>query len=98
MKYAGIASPFKGSRVYITAAQGMPGSEVALKELTSLLFGELHQRGIMTMLMDDLYIGGDNPEELLANWREVLTICNRADIRLGPTKVIIAPKKTKILG
>ena len=71
MKFAGISSPFKGSRVYVTAAQGMPGSKVALEELTSLLFGELHQRGAMTMLMDDLFICADSPEELFENWREV---------------------------
>ena len=42
-KFAAIASPFKGLRVYQTAAMGMPGSEVALSELTSLLFGTLRQ-------------------------------------------------------
>lgn len=97
-KYAGIASPFKGLRCYLTAAMGMPGSEVALTELMSLLFGELRQEGVVECLMDDIYIGGNTPEELCKNWDRVLTICQRADIRLGPSKVTIAPKTTKILG
>ena len=48
--------------------------------------------------MDDVYIGAENPKELLSRWRKVLDICDRADIRLGPKKVTIAPKTTKILG
>ena len=73
-KFAAIASPFKGLRVYQTAAMGMPGSEVALSELTSLLFGTLRQQGKLEILMDDIYIGGDTPVELLQNWKEVLKI------------------------
>ena len=98
MKYAGIASPFKGVRVYTTAAMGMPGSEFALSELTAALFGKLRMEGIIEILMDDLYVLADSEEALLKNWKRVLEICNNADIRLSPTKVSIAPRQTKILG
>ena len=97
-KYAGVSTPFKGIRVYTTAAMGMPGSEVALTELTAALFGQMQMDGQLEILMDDVYIGADNPKELLARWNKVLHICQQADIRLGPKKVIIAPKSTKILG
>ena len=30
MKYCGVATPFKGTRVYVRSAMGMPGSETAL--------------------------------------------------------------------
>ena len=50
------------------------------------------------MLMDDIYIGGDSPSELLQNWERVLQICKKAQIRLGPSKVTIAPRSIKILG
>ena len=98
MKYAGIVSPYKGLRIYKTAAMGMPGSEVALSELTALLFGQMRQDGKLEILMDDLYIGGNTQKELLENWTEVLKICKDTDIRLGPKKVTIAPKSTKVLG
>ena len=97
-KFAAIALPFKGLRIYQTAAMGMPGSEVALSELTSLLFGALRQEGILEILMDDIYIGGNSPNELLQNWRRVLKICQDTDIKLGPSKVVIAPASVKILG
>ena len=98
LKYAGVSTPFKGARVYTTAAMGMPGSEVALTELTAALFGQMQLDGQVEVLMDDVYIGAETPSELLSRWRQVLNICNKADIRLGPKKVTIAPKSTKILG
>jgi len=35
MKYCGVATPFKGIRVYTRSAMGMPGSETSLEELLS---------------------------------------------------------------
>ena len=68
---------------------GMPGSEVALTELTAALFGQMRMDGQVEVLMDDIYIGAASPEELLARWTKALDICERADIRLGPKKVTI---------
>ena len=62
----------------------MPGSEVALTELTSALFGQMQTDGQVEILMDAVYVGADLPDELLAHWKKVLDICNRANIRLGP--------------
>ena len=33
MKFCGVATPFRGVRVYVRSAMGMPGSETALEEL-----------------------------------------------------------------
>ena len=42
MKYCGISTTYKGTRVpYTTAAMGMPGSETALEEMVSRVFGSL---------------------------------------------------------
>ena len=48
----------------------MPGSEVALTELTAALFGQMQMDGQVEVLMDDIYIGADSPEELLARWEK----------------------------
>ena len=95
---AGVSTPFKGLRIYLTAAMGMPGSEVALGELTALLFGPMRQEGVLECLMDDVIIGGNSEEELHQNWVRFLTICKEADIRLGPRKVVISPAETEVLG
>ena len=43
MKYCGVATPFKGVRVYVRSAMGMPGSETALEELMCRVLGHLLQ-------------------------------------------------------
>ena len=67
MKYCGVATPFKGVRVYVRSAMGMPGSETALEELMCRVLGHLQQDGVIAKIADDLYCGGNTPLELLQN-------------------------------
>ncbi|CAC5413332.1 unnamed protein product [Mytilus coruscus] len=67
LKYCG-STPFCGVRVYMRSAMGMPGYETALEELTCHVLGHLVQEGIVAKIADDLYCGGNSPEELLTNW------------------------------
>ena len=69
MKYCSIATPFRGIRVYVRSAMGMPGSETALEELMGCVLGDLIQEGVVAKIADDLYCGADSPEELLQNWK-----------------------------
>ena len=98
MKYCGVVTPFRGVRVYTRCAMGMPGSETALEELTCRVFGDLLQEGIVVKLADDLYCGGDTPDELLLNWSRVLAALQRNNLKLKPSKTVICPKSTTILG
>ena len=52
----------------------------------------------MAKLADDLYCGGDTPEALLVNWRRILQALDRCNLRPSPTKTIICPTSTTILG
>ena len=98
MKYCGVATPFKGVRVYKRSAMGMPGSETALEELMCRVLGHLLQEGSVVKIADDLYCGGDSPRELLQNWRKLLHALHRCDLRLSASKTVINPKSTTILG
>ena len=98
IKYCGISTPFRGTRVYTRSAMGMPGSETALEELMSRVLGELIQKGIVAKVADDLYCGGNTVNELLSNWRDVLTALDTNRLTLSAHKTIIAPKSTTILG
>ena len=40
MKYCGVATPYKGIRVYTRCAMGMPGSETCLEELMCRILGD----------------------------------------------------------
>lgn len=53
MRYCGVATPFRGVRVYTRCAMGMPGSETALEELMSRVLGDFIQQGTAAKLADD---------------------------------------------
>jgi hypothetical protein len=98
MKYCGVATPFKGVRVYARCAMGMPGSETVLEELMCRVLGDLAQEGIITKIADDLYCGGNTPQELYCNWNRVLERLSINDITLSAAKTVVAPRSTMILG
>ena len=97
-KYCGVATPFRGIRVYCRSAMGMPGSETALEEMMCRVLGDLIQEGYVTKIADDLYCGGTTPEDLLSTWTKVLVQLDKCNLRLSPTKTVICPKSTTILG
>lgn len=98
MKYCGVSTPFKGIRVYTRSAMGMPGSETCLEELMCRVLGDLIQEGCVAKIADDLYCGGQTPEETLTNWTRVLEALSRNNLRLSASKTIICPKSCSILG
>lgn len=62
------------------------------------VLGDLVQEGCVAKLADDLYCGGSTPENLLSNWSRVLEQFHHCGLRLSPTKTVICPKSTSILG
>ena len=98
MKYCGVVTPFRGVRDYTRSAMGMPGSETALEELMCRILGDCLEDGIAAKLADDLYCGADSPEELLVNWKRILDALQKCNIKLSPSKTIICPRSTTILG
>ena len=77
---------------------GMPGSETALEELMSRILGDLIQEGVVAKLADDLYCGSSTPEGLLHTWGKVVQAFAKCNMKVSPTKTIIAPRTTVILG
>ena len=98
MKFCGVATPYKGIRVYTRCAMGMPGSETCLEELMSRVLGHLVEEGCVTKLADDLYCGGSTVEEALHNWSRVLAALSSNNLRLSASKTIVCPTSATILG
>jgi hypothetical protein len=98
MKYLGTATPFKGIRLYTRAAMGMPGSTEHLDQLMYRVLGDLIREGVVMKIADDLYIGGDDIHSLLYNWERVLQQFEITNLRLSPTKTVICPITTTVLG
>ena len=97
-KYCGVVSPYKGTFVYTTGCMGLPGTEVALEELTCRVLGDLVMDGCVAKVADDLYIGGNSENDLLDNFKCVLHRLHQNNLRLSGRKTVIAPKSTTILG
>lgn len=98
MKYCGIATPFKGIRVYARGAMGMPGTETALEELMCRVLGSYLYEGHATKIADDLYVGGDTPAEALEVWEKVLESLFENGLKLSAAKTECCPASTTILG
>lgn len=97
-RYVGIMSPFRGTLVYLRSVMGLPGSEAALEEILSRIFGDIIQRGDMVKLADDLYMGAENVDRLLLIWEEVLMRLQDNGFKLSPEKTICCPTSTTIMG
>ena len=98
MKYCGVATPFRGIRVYARSAMGMPGSETALEELMCRVLGDLIHEGVVAKIEGDLYRGAHSPEELLYKWKRLLQALSKCNLKLSASKTVINPKCTVILG
>ena len=98
MKFCGVCTPFKGVLVYARPSMGMPGSETALEQMMSLVIGDLVTDGVMAKVADDLFVGGETPEQLLDNYSRMLSALAKANLGLSPKKTEIAPLSTTILG
>ena len=98
MKFCGVATPFKGIRVYVRSAMGMPGSESALEEVMCRVLGNMIESGKVVKLADNLYCGGNSLDELCNNWEQLLKSLSRNNLHLSPSQTIINPKSTNILG
>ena len=98
LKYTGVVTPFRGVLVYTRSVMGLAGSEAALEELLSKILGDLMMNGQVVKLADDLYCGADSPEELVKIWESVVSLLSLNGLKLKPSKTVICPKSTEILG
>ena len=98
MKFCGVCTPFKGVKVYTRPSMGMPGSETALEQMMSMVVGDLVAEGVMAKIADDLFVGGETPEQLLYNYSRMLSALDKANLGLSPSKTQIAPLSTTVLG
>ena len=77
---------------------GMPGSETCLEELMSRVLGDFIMQGWVAKIADDLYVGGNDPEEALSHWTSVLKALRKNNLGLNASKTFIFPLQTTILG
>ena len=64
----------------------------------SRVLGDLIQEGCVAKIADDLYVGGNSTIEVLDNWRRVLALLQKNNLRLSAAKTIVCPRKAIVLG
>ena len=67
-KFLGVITPYTGTYVYRRSVMGLPGSEAALEELLSRIFGDLIREGKMVKIADDLFLGSQSVDDLATTW------------------------------
>ena len=82
MKWCGTMTPYRGLRVYVVAAQGMPGSSESLEELLCTVLGEYVRQGFVAKIADDLTIGGTTVSDLREHWSLVMHALHRNGLKL----------------
>ena len=82
MKWCGTMTPYRGLRVYLVAAQGMPGSSEALEEMLCAVLGEYVKQGFVAKIADDLSVGGSSISNLVDNWSLVMGALYRNGLKL----------------
>ena len=94
-KFCGVSTPYRGVRVYCRAAMGMPGSESALEELMCKVIRNFIQQGQAAKLADNLYVGGNTPEEFMPTGNKFYTLSLNAILNYPLTKLLSILKKSQ---
>ena len=98
LKYVGIATPYRGTLIYLRSVMGLPGSEAALEEILNRILGDLIMEGVVVKLADDLYVGSNTYDGLVDAWARVLKKFQLNGLKLSPAKTIVNPTSTIVLG
>ena len=77
---------------------GLPGAETALEEMMNRAVGDLIMEGSAAKVADDLYCGGNTPEDAISTWSRLLEALDKNNLGLAAHKTIIFPKSTVVLG
>ena len=96
--WLGISTPFGGLRFLRRSDQGLIGQSEELDELLSKIIGSEIKEGAAARIADDLYIGGQTPQEAASNYRKVIEKLYNANIKLSPSKTKIFLPSIDVLG
>ena len=93
-----ICHPFGGLRVYTTSPQGLRNSAEWGSEILARIFGDMVREKKCTRIADQIYVLGQSLEELAANYEMILSRARQSNLTFKPSKVVICPNNTVILG
>ena len=93
-----VCYPYKGLRVYTVSPQGLRNSAEWGLEILARVYGDMVRTKKCTRIADQVYVLGNTLTELIENFKEVLHQARNANLTFKPSKIIICPQSTVILG
>lgn len=93
-----ICHPFGGLRVYTVTPQGLRNSAEYGSEILARIYGDMVKERKCTRIADQIYVLGSSLQELAINFKEVLHRGKLANLTFKPSKIVICPVTTIVLG
>ena len=93
-----ICHPYGGLRVYTVCPQGLRNSAEWGSEILARIFGDMVQQKRCTRIADQVYVLGNSVPELIENFKVVMDRARNANLTFKPSKIIVCPQTTVILG
>ena len=93
-----VYHPYGGLRVYTVCPQGLRNSAEWGSEILARIFGDMVQQKKCTRIADQIYVLGNSLTELIENFKMVLSRTRQSNLTFKPSKIVICPESTVILG
>ena len=98
MRFFGTSTPFGGDRVYLVQPMGYLNATENADRVIQRILQPVISEGKAARIADNMFTGGDTPEEAFSNFKTILALCSNAGITLKAQKTTICPVKINILG
>ena len=98
LPYMAFHSPYRGAYIFKRSTQGLINQSEELEEVVSVILGDCIMSGWCKVLADNLYVMGHSFQEAVNNWKIVLDLLRRSNIKLSPKKTACFPEKLDLLG
>ena len=87
-----------GTLAYARAPMGLIGMDSVQEELTDKLLGDLVITGKVAKVADNIYFGSNSLESFQDIFHDIISRCQKANLRLKPSKIKLNIKHADILG
>ena len=98
MRFFGTNTPFGGERIYLRQPMGYLNATENADRVIQRVLQPIMAEGKAARIADNLFTGGNYPEEALDNFNTILALCENSGVTLKAQKTMICPKKVNILG
>ena len=98
LPYMAFHGPYGGTYIFKRSTQGLINQSEELEEMVSVILGDCIRCGWCQVLADNIYVMGHSFKETVENWKIVLDLLEKNNIKLSPKKTACFPDILDLLG